>query len=137
MERDIHPPIKREKTNQNFTSIAIVDKKDGKIYVENTGNSPIRSVENCIDIFIHAILSAPIKDTKSETMIKAFQTHTKYTTKRGSKPSFNIIDNVVSKAIKVYLQEENIQMKLVEPHNHQVIVVYRAIHTLIIISLME
>ena len=36
MELDIHPPIERDKTNQNFTSIVIVDKKDGIIYVENT-----------------------------------------------------------------------------------------------------
>ena len=49
--------------------------------------------------------------------------------KRGFKPSFNIIDNVASKAIKVYLQEENIQMKLVEPHNHQVNAVERSIQT--------
>ena len=53
-------------------------------------------------------------------MIEAFQTHIKYITKRGFKPSFNIIDYVALKAIKVYLQEENIQMQSVEPHNHQV-----------------
>ena len=53
-------------------------------------------------------------------MDDAFQTHIKYITKIVFKPSFNIIDNVESKATKVYLQEENIQMKLVEPHNHRV-----------------
>ena len=53
-------------------------------------------------------------------MVEAFQTHIKYITKRRFKPSFNIIDNVASKAIKVYLQEENILMKLVEPHKHRV-----------------
>ena len=58
-------------------------------------------------------------------MIKAFQTHIKYITKRGFKPSFNITNNVESKAIKVYLQEENTQMQLVEPHNHQVNVAER------------
>ena len=52
-------------------------------------------------------------------MIEYFQTHPKYITKRGFKPSSNIIDNVASKYIKVYLQEENIQKKSVEPHNHQ------------------
>ena len=51
-------------------------------------------------------------------MIENFQTHIKYITKRVLKTSFNIIDNVASKAIKLYLQEENIQMQLVEPHNH-------------------
>ena len=114
MEQDIHPPIEQEKMNQIFTSIAKVDKKYGTIYVDNTGNFPIRSIEGYIAIFlmydftINAILAAPIKDTKDETMIEAFQTHIKYITNIGFKPSFNIIDNVVSKAIKFYLQEENI-----------------------------
>ena len=126
MERDIHPPIKQENMNQIFTSIAKLDKKYRTIYVNNTGNLPIRSIEGYISIFIlydwktNAILEAPIKDTKHETMIEDFQTHIKYITNRGFKPSFNIIDNVAKRAIKVYLQEENIQMQLVEPHNHKV-----------------
>ena len=112
--------------NSIFTSIVKVDKKDRTICVDNTGNLPIRSIEGYISIFIlydwtnNAILLAPIKDTKGETMIKAFQTHIKYITKRGFKPSFNTIDNVASKAIKICLQEENIKMQVVEPHNHQI-----------------
>ena len=62
-------------------------------------------------------------------MIKYFQNHIKYITKRGFKPSLNIIDNVASKAIKFYLQEENTQMKLFEPHNHQVNAEEREIQT--------
>ena len=126
MERDIYPPVEREKMNHIFTYIATVDNKYGTIYVDNTGNFPIRSIEGYIAIFImydwkaNGILAAPIKYTKDETMIKAFQTHIKYIGKRGSKPSFNIIDNVASKAIKVYLQEDNIQIQLVEPYNHRV-----------------
>ena len=45
MERDIHPPVEREKINHIFTSITKVDKKDGTIYVYNIGNFPIRSIE--------------------------------------------------------------------------------------------
>ena len=107
MERDIHQPTERENMNQIFKSIKKVDKKDGTIYVDNAGNLPIRSIESYISIFIlynwttNEILAAPIKYTKDETMIKAFQTHIKYITKRGFKPSFNIIDNVSLKAIKV------------------------------------
>ena len=62
-------------------------------------------------------------------MIDDFQTHIKYITNREFKPSFNIIYNVASKAIKVYLQEENIQIKLVEPHNYQFNAADQAIHT--------
>ena len=86
---------------------AKVDKEDRKIYVNNTVNFPIRSIEGYIYIFImynlttNSILAAPINDTKDETNIEDFQTHVKYITKRGFKPSFNIIGNVASKAIKV------------------------------------
>ena len=75
MEQDIHPPVEREKMNQIFTSIEKVNKKYGTIYVDNTGNLPIRSIEGYISIFVlynwttNAILAAPIKNTKDETMI--------------------------------------------------------------------
>ena len=62
-------------------------------------------------------------------MIEAFQTYIKYITKRGLKHGLNFNDNVVSKAIKVCLQEENIQIKSVETHNHQVNAVEREIQT--------
>ena len=53
-------------------------------------------------------------------MIEAFKTHINYITMRGFRPSFNIIDNVASKAIIFYSQEKNIRMQLFEPHTHQV-----------------
>ena len=68
-------------------------------------------------------------DTKYDTMINKFKTNIKYITKRGFKPCFNIIDNVVSKAIKAYLMEEKIHMQLVEPHNHLVNAAEREIQT--------
>ena len=52
IEQYIHPPIEWEKINHIFTSIAKVENKDGKIYVDNTGNFPIRSIEGYISIFI-------------------------------------------------------------------------------------
>ena len=114
MERDIHPPVEQDKINHIFISIAKVYKKDGTVYVDNTGNFPIRSIEGYIDIFIlydwtkNAILAALIKYTKDDTIIEDFQTHIKYTTKRAFRTSFNIIDNVTSLAIKVYPRDENI-----------------------------
>ena len=59
-------------------------------------------------------------------MINAFQTHIKYIT--NFKPCFNTIDNVASKVIKVYLQEDNIQIQLVEPHHYRVNTTERVIH---------
>ena len=51
-------------------------------------------------------------------MIDSFKTNIKCITKRGFKPCLNIIDNMASKAIKIYLMEEKIQMQFVKPHNH-------------------
>ena len=78
MGQYIHPPIEQEKMNQILTSIAEVDKKYGTIYVNNTGNFLIRSIEGYIAIFIlydwttNVILTAPIKDIKDETTIEEF-----------------------------------------------------------------
>ena len=108
MERDIPPPVEIEKMNQIFTSIVKVDQKYVTIYVNNTGNFPIRSIEGYIFIFVlyyftkNATLASPINDTKDDTILKDFQNRIKYITKIVFKPSFNSIDNVASKAIKVY-----------------------------------
>ena len=45
------------------------------------------------------------------------------------KRSYNIIDNVASKAIKDYLVKEGIKMQLVEPNNHRINAAERAIQT--------
>ena len=109
MKQDIHPPVEKEEINQIFTSISTIDKKDGTIYVNNAKTFPIRSIDGYIAIFIlynwstNSILATPIKYTKYETIIDSFQTHINYITKRGFKPYFNIIDNMASKAIRVYL----------------------------------
>ena len=135
MKQYIHPPVEQEKMNQIFTSITKVDKKCRMIHVDNTVNLPIIIIEVYISIFIlydwtmNEILAAPIKDTKYETTIEAFQTHIRYIAKRIFKHIFIVIDNVASKATKIYLQEENIQMQLVEPHNHEVNSAEREIHT--------
>ena len=42
---------------------------------------------------------------------------------------FNIIENVASKAVKKYLEEENIRLKLVEPHNPRVNAAERVVQT--------
>ena len=70
-----------------------------------------------------------MKDAKDESMIKAFKENIEYLGDRGFKPSFNIIDNVASKAIRIYLKKEKVGIQLVEPHNHRVNAAERAIRT--------
>ena len=98
--------------------------KDGTIYVDLIGKFPIRSMEGMTTVFIlydwtsNAILAEPIENAQDKTMVRVFKAQIKYLTKRGFKPSFNIIDNVASKAVRAYLESEDIDVQLVEPHNH-------------------
>ena len=97
----------------------------GTIYVDYTGNFPIRSMEGNTAIFIlyywssNSILATPVKNLKNETTVAAFKTNIEYFKKRNFKPVFNIIDNVATKALKSYLEDKGIKMQLVKPHNHR------------------
>ena len=50
---------------------------------------------------------------------EAFKQNITYLAKRGFKPTFNVMDNVASAAVKAYLEEAEIGLQLVEPHNHR------------------
>ena len=133
--RDYHPPmVKGVKENHLFTYLGRVD-KEGTIFVDTTGNFPLRSIDGMTTVLIvydwtsNAILATPIENTKDETMVRIFKEQIDYLTKRGFKPTFNIIDNVASKAIRKFLEEEKIGVQLVEPHNHRVNAAERAIQT--------
>ena len=64
-----------------------------------------------------------------ETIVICFKQQITYLTKRGFKHILIIIDSVVSKAVQVYLEAKNLNIKLVEPHNHRVNAAERAIQT--------
>ena len=50
--QDINPPMEKETQNQIFVYHAILEPKAGTIYVDYTGNFPIRSMEGKTAIFI-------------------------------------------------------------------------------------
>ena len=41
VKRCINPPLEQEKVNQLFASLVYIDKKDGIIYTDLTGNFPV------------------------------------------------------------------------------------------------
>ena len=69
--RDINPPMEKETQNQIFVYHAVLEPKSGTIYVNYTGNFPIRSMEGNTSIFIlydwssNAILATPVKNLKT------------------------------------------------------------------------
>jgi hypothetical protein len=129
------PPQEQVAKNHIFCYDGSLDNKDGTIYVDFTGKFPIRSVDGMTAIFIlydwttNAILTTPVKDGKSDTTITVFETQIQYLTKRGFKPTLNIIDNVATKTIQTYLEANDIRIQLVEPHNHRVNAAERTIQT--------
>ena len=74
------------------------------------GNFPVRSIDGMPTVFIlydwttNSILINPVENTKSETLVRVFKTRIEYLAKRGFKPKFNIMGNVASKAVKLYLR---------------------------------
>ena len=122
MEQCCNIPWEEEKKNQLFGFMVHQDKKTGIMYTDLTGNFPVRSIDGITCFFVlydwttNAILATPMKDAKDESMIKAFKENIEYLGERGFKPTFNIIDNVASKAIRAYLKKEKVGIQLVEAH---------------------
>ena len=77
----------------------------------------------------NAILPTFITDTKDEPMVKSFKDNVKYFNKRGFNPKFNIVDNMASKSVQDYLEDRNIVIQPVEPHNHRDNESGRSVHT--------
>jgi hypothetical protein len=131
----MNPPQEQVAKNHIFCYDGSLDNKKGTIYVDFTSKFPIRSVDGMTAIFIlydwttNAILATPVKDGKSDTTIAVFEKQIQYLTKRGFKPTLNIINNVATKTIQTYLEANDIRIQLVEPNNHRVNAAERAIQT--------
>ena len=121
--------------NQLFGFMVHQDKKTGIMYTDLTGNFTVRSIDGYTCFFVlynwttNAILATPMKDAKDDSMIRAFKENMEHLGDRGFKLSFNIINNVASKAIRAYLKKEKVEIQLAEPHNHRVNAAERTIRT--------
>ena len=82
--RDINPPMEKETKNQIFVYHAVLEPKAGTIYVNYTGNFPIRSMEdNTANVILNdwssnAILATPVKTFKNKTSVAAFKTNIEF-----------------------------------------------------------
>ena len=61
VEECINPPSKQEKMNQLFANMAYIDKKDGIMYTDLTGNFPVRSIEGYTSLFSYCMIGQQIK----------------------------------------------------------------------------
>ena len=128
---------KEEHTGYNnvFCYAALADKQTGTIYTDATGALPHVSLEGnqyyfvAYDYDTNAIFAIPIKDLKDDTIIAAFDEIFKDLTEKGYKPQFNVTDNQATTPLKAYLKKEDCTWQFVEPTNHRVNAVERAIQT--------
>ena len=131
----MNPHEEREIMNQIFMTLGYVDKKEGKIYADLTVKFLITSIHGMTVMFImydwtfNAILVTPIKGPKAETIVECLKKNITYLSKRGFKPLYNIIDNVVTKAMKTYIESKRIKVQFVTPYDHIVNAAERAIQT--------
>ena len=61
-----------------------------------------------------------IKSRKDEDMVAAFKSIYEELKTYGHKPSLLILDNECSRAVTTYIQSNQTEIQLVEPHNHRV-----------------
>lgn len=118
-----------------FCYAAMADKIKGTMYTDVTGALPCRSLEGNLYYLVayvydlNAILARPIKDTKSETIVEAFEEVFTYLKDRGFTPKMNVTDNQAARHIKSFLTGKNCKWQFVEPNNHRVNAAERAIQT--------
>jgi hypothetical protein len=77
----------------------------------------------------NAILATPIPGLDSASILDAYKKNFEHLESKGYKPKLNVMDNQATQVIKAYLNPRNVQLQLVEPHNHCVNAAKRAIQT--------
>jgi hypothetical protein len=114
---------------------AFADKRDGVVYNDLTGSFPFMSLDGSVCFFVmyhyetNAILATPVASLDDKSMFKAYKMQFDNLTSKGYKPKINIMNNQATKHIKAFLTEQQCQLQLVEPHNHQMNAAERAIQT--------
>jgi hypothetical protein len=111
------------------------DKNNRVVYNDLTGLFPIILLDGSICFFFmyhyeaNAILAKPISGLDNISIFDAYKMQFEDLTSKGFKPKMNIMDNQVTKHIKVFLTEQQCKSQLVEQHKHRMNALERAIQT--------
>ncbi len=118
-----------------FCFAAFADKRTGILYNNLTGTFPFVSLEGnvCFLIVYHyktsAILALPKAGFSDDIIFAAHQQQYNLLKPKGYKIRLNVMDNQANKVITKFLDEQQCNLLLVEPHNHRVNAAERAIQT--------
>ena len=69
---------------------------------------------------INAIIIRPMKSRSDACMVAAFEDIYGYLQAKKLAPKLHVLDNECSKAVKRYINSQDVKIQLVEPHNHRV-----------------
>ena len=133
--RDINPPMEKRNEESDFCLPCCTRTKAGNTLRQLHRQPPHPLHERQHSYFRTLLLvfqrhpCHTSKKIKNKTTVAAFKRNIKYLKKRNFKPVFNIIDNVATKAVKSYLQDEGIKMQLIKPHDHHPYSAEQAIQT--------
>ena len=124
----MHPPEEAcsAQNDEMFCFAVVNESKAGTIYSDLTGRFPVQSFTGMQYIFVayiytkNAILIRAMPNRTDESMVKVFKEVYETFEERNWKPKIHILDNECSKAVKKFILAKNVNIQLVEPHNHRV-----------------
>ena len=132
---DMHPPQQMCSTIDMFCFATLADANAGTMYTDITGRFPVMSYKGNQYLFVaylydrNAILVRAMKSRKDDDMVAAFKDILQYLEARNAKPTLNVMDNECSKTVKTFITQNEMNIQLVEAHNHRVNAAERAIAT--------
>ena len=127
-----HSPSTHQKTNDVYTTVIPIT---GKVYSDQTGKFPVTSSKGNAYLFVlydfdsNYIAAEPIKNRTATSILEACQLCHERLTRAGLKPTFQILDNECSAALKNYFSRNKISYQLVPPGVHRRNAAERAIRS--------
>jgi len=105
------------------------------VYNDLTGNFPFMSIDGSVCFFVlyhyktNTILVKAIANVDDRSIFATYKEifETLEVEAKGYKPKINVMDNQATKYIKKFLINKECSLQLVEPHNHRVNALERAI----------
>ena len=112
--------------DEMFCFAMLADSNEGTIYSDLPGRFPVQLFTGKNFIFvayiykINAILIRSMKNRSDGSMIDAFKEVYEYLQSKHLHPKLHVLDNECSKAVKQFISSQDMDIQLVEPHNHRV-----------------
>jgi hypothetical protein len=108
-----------------FAFGAFADKNNGIVYHDLTGSFPFMSLDGSVCFFVlyhyesNCILPAPISGLDDISIFNTYKMQFEELAAKGFTPKLNVMDIQATKHIKKFLTDHECKLQLVEPHNHE------------------